>query len=78
VNDPAAAKIALVAAGQVCEQTSFADQRAFASEDFAFMLRAIPGAYLWLGQGSSAKHVQSHHPAYDFNDAITHVASVGL
>jgi len=37
------------------------------AEDFAFMLEAIPGAYVFLGQGPGAN---VHHPEYDFNDAI--------
>jgi len=35
------------------------------AEDFAFMLEARPGAYIFLGNGDSAA---CHHPAYDFND----------
>ena len=35
------------------------------AEDFAFMLEARPGAYMFLGNGDSA---MCHHPAYDFND----------
>ena len=34
-------------------------------EDFAYMLKARPGAYMFIGNGDSA---QCHHPAYDFND----------
>ncbi|MQX98686.1 amidohydrolase [Sinorhizobium medicae] len=36
-----------------------------ASEDFAFMLEARPGAFIFLGNGPTAA---LHHPAYDFND----------
>jgi hippurate hydrolase len=36
------------------------------AEDFSFMLEARPGAFIFLGNGDSAK---LHHPAYDFNDA---------
>ena len=36
------------------------------AEDFAFMLEARPGAFIWLGNGDSAG---LHHPGYDFNDA---------
>ena len=36
------------------------------SEDFSFMLEARPGAFIFVGNGDSAK---VHHPAYDFNDA---------
>lgn len=38
-----------------------------ASEDFADMLHAVPGAYLWLGQEPGAA---LHNPAYQFDDAI--------
>ena len=40
------------------------------SEDFAFMLQACRGAYLWLGQGNGEGHVPLHHPKYDFNDGV--------
>ena len=36
-------------------------------EDFAYMLEARPGAFIFLGNGNSAG---LHHPAYDFNDEI--------
>jgi hippurate hydrolase len=35
------------------------------AEDFAFMLRERPGAFIYIGNGNSA---QLHNPAYDFND----------
>jgi len=38
-----------------------------ASEDFAFMLEAKPGSYLFVGNGDSA---QLHSAQYNFNDAI--------
>ncbi len=38
-----------------------------ASEDFAYMLQARPGSYLFIGNGDSA---DLHSPLYDFNDAI--------
>ncbi|MCM2560836.1 M20 family metallopeptidase [Lutimaribacter sp. EGI FJ00015] len=36
------------------------------AEDFAYMLEARPGAYIFLGNGDTA---MCHHPAYDFDDA---------
>jgi amidohydrolase len=36
------------------------------AEDFSFMLEARPGAFIFIGNGDSAK---LHHPSYDFNDA---------
>lgn len=35
------------------------------SEDFAFMLEARPGAFMYVGNGATAP---LHNPAYDFND----------
>jgi hippurate hydrolase len=35
------------------------------AEDFAFMLEARPGAYIFLGNGDTA---MCHHPAYNFDD----------
>lgn len=51
---------------------------ALVAEDFAYMLEARPGAFVFIGNGDSAG---LHHPAYDFDDrAIPHGASwlVGL
>ncbi len=42
-------------------------------EDFAYMLEARPGAFIFIGNGDTAG---LHHPAYDFNDsAIAHGSS---
>ncbi len=43
-----------------------------ASEDFAYMLQARPGSFLFLGNGDSAS---LHNPRYDFNDATLGVAA---
>ena len=37
------------------------------AEDFAFMLEARPGAFIFVGNGDSA---YCHHPEYDFNDEV--------
>ncbi len=43
------------------------------AEDFAYMLEARPGAFIFCGNGDSAG---LHHPAYNFNDAaIVHGTS---
>lgn len=39
-----------------------------AAEDFAFMLQARPGCYVWMGNGSMAERGALHSPRYDFND----------
>ena len=38
------------------------------SEDFAFMLQAKPGCYVWLGAGTGPDTPNIHNPHYDFND----------
>jgi amidohydrolase len=70
INTPANADIALHAAKAAGLRAEVAPDPAFTSEDFAFMLRERPGAYLWLGQGRKpgAKDAPLHHPGYDFND----------
>jgi metal-dependent amidase/aminoacylase/carboxypeptidase family protein len=71
VNTEAQAQLALQAAEAAGLQAMQAPRPAFTSEDFAFMLRQRPGAYLWIGQGG-AEH-PLHHPCYDFNDdALPH------
>ena len=73
VNSAAEAALALDAAAAIGLRTAVAPRGAFTSEDFAFMLQRLPGAYLWLGQGRSPAGADGepalHHPCYDFNDA---------
>ncbi len=40
------------------------------SEDFAFMLEAVPGCYIWLGSAQSENTAPLHSPRFDFNDAL--------
>ncbi|MDP5349159.1 MAG: amidohydrolase, partial [Paracoccaceae bacterium] len=46
--------------------------REMGAEDFAYMLEARPGAYLFLGQGESAG---LHQSGYDFNDAVAPIGA---
>ncbi len=39
-----------------------------ASEDFAFMLQAKPGCYVWLGTGRGPDTPLLHNPRFDFDD----------
>lgn len=39
------------------------------AEDFAFMLKERPGAYIWLGNGPTDGSCLLHNPHYDFNDS---------
>ena len=40
------------------------------AEDFAYMLRAVPGCYLWLGAARQGENPGLHSPRYDFNDDV--------
>ncbi|MEM9551519.1 MAG: M20/M25/M40 family metallo-hydrolase, partial [Pseudomonadota bacterium] len=46
--------------------------REMGAEDFAYMLQARPGSYLFIGQGDSAG---LHQPQYNFNDEISPVGA---
>jgi len=45
------------------------------SEDFAFMLQAKPGCYVWLGAGSGPNTPNIHNPRYDFNDEVLKIGA---
>jgi amidohydrolase len=45
------------------------------SEDFSFMLKVRPGAYLRLGQGGAESGCFLHNTRYDFNDQVIPVGS---
>lgn len=70
INDPAAAEKAAAAAadivGAVAVETDCAPS--MASEDFGYMLRRLPGAYIFMGVGDDAHRAALHNPSYDFND----------
>ncbi len=63
----------IVGASQVLTQ-----QPAMTAEDFAYMLQAKPGAYVWISNGDGAHRDMGHgegpctlhNPSYDFNDEL--------
>jgi amidohydrolase len=59
-----AAASAVVGAGNVQVDC----QPSMASEDFAFMLQAKPGAYIWIGADGVKAQSPLHSPHSDFND----------
>lgn len=69
INDAQAAQEALDAAATIAT-TIVAPDPAFTSEDFAFMLQACQGAYIWLGQAKDEGSSPLHNPHYDFNDDV--------
>jgi hippurate hydrolase len=74
VNDPAATGFAAAVAREVAGADAVDDRagREMGAEDFAYMLQARPGAYLFLGTGPGAG---LHHPRYDFNDAVAPIGA---
>ena len=46
-----------------------------ASEDFSYMLKEKPGAYIWLGAGNPGEGKMLHNSCYDFNDEILQIDS---
>lgn len=48
---------------------------AMGSEDFAYMLQAVPGCYVLLGAGKSGDNPGLHSSRYDFNDDVISVGT---
>jgi amidohydrolase len=71
INNPAAAGFVRTVASATPLKLTVADAHpSMGSEDFAFMLQAVPGCYLWLGGARSGDNHGLHSPRYDFNDEL--------
>jgi amidohydrolase len=72
VNSPAETDTAAATAAEIVGDANVDRDLAptMGSEDFAFMLQAKPGAYVFIGNGTGEKSVGLHNPHYDFNDEI--------
>jgi amidohydrolase len=70
INTPAEADIALDAARATVGEAAvtLGCKPSMASEDFAFMAQARPGAYVWMGVDGATPGASLHNPHYDFND----------
>ena len=66
VNSETETDYARDAARKVAGDCGYAEQT-MGAEDFAFMLNARPGAYIFLGNGDTA---MVHQPTYNFNDEV--------
>ena len=66
MNHPEQTEIAIRAAKEVAGDANVHEMPPMmGGEDFAYMLEARPGAFIFVGNGDSAG---LHHPAYNFND----------
>ena len=74
VNDPDQTAFAVQVAQDIVGHDNVQGDsgREMGAEDFSYMLQSRPGCYLFIGQGESAS---VHHPAYDFNDAISPIGA---
>ncbi len=70
VNSPEETRHAIAAAAAVvgAAQVDTDPTPEMTSEDFAFMLQAKAGCYVWLGAGRGPDTPGLHNPHYDFND----------
>jgi hippurate hydrolase len=48
---------------------------AMTGEDFAWFLKSVPGAFVWIGNGPAENGRELHNPRYDFNDEVLPVAA---
>ena len=69
INDAARAEFAAEVAAEVvgAGRVDGSAGREMGAEDFAYMLQARPGAYLFVGAGPGAG---LHNPRFDFNDDL--------
>ena len=72
INSPAESEAAARAAAAVVgiDNVRRNEPPSMTAEDFAFMLEARPGCYIWLGQGGAGYPGMLHSPTYDFNDGV--------
>ncbi|MFN7834863.1 MAG: M20 aminoacylase family protein [Burkholderiaceae bacterium] len=80
INDDSATRFAQSVLNELVGESQVFDQLdpTMGAEDFAFMLNAVPGSYLWIGNGEGGHRLAGHglgpcmlhNPSYDFNDAL--------
>jgi hippurate hydrolase len=74
INDAEATAFAADVAREVAgaDRVDAASDKEMGAEDFAYMLEARPGSYLFVGAGEGAG---LHHPQFDFNDEISPIGA---
>jgi hippurate hydrolase len=70
VNHAAEAAFAADVAAEICgaDKVDRNTPPSMGGEDFSYMLNAVPGAMLWIGNGPGEGGCYLHNPHYDFND----------
>ncbi|WP_135076977.1 M20 aminoacylase family protein [Terasakiella sp. SH-1] len=77
VNDASQTEVAKRAALKVVGQNHVITDPtpSMGAEDFAYMLQAKPGCYVWLGTGGIPGGCLLHNPGFDFNDDVLHIGA---
>ncbi len=75
VNDPEQADLAASAATEIGIPVRRDLPPSMAGEDFGWLLRERPGAYVWVGNGPAVPGTELHNSGYNFNDAILPVSA---
>ncbi|MBK1663938.1 amidohydrolase [Rhodospirillum rubrum] len=78
VNDPALSQALIDAAGEIVggDRAMIKEDLEMGSEDFADMLRVVPGAYCTLGHSTAPEaNKPLHNPGFVFDDAILPVGA---
>ncbi len=73
INEPELTEFVADIAAQLVgeEQVNRSIKPVLGSEDFAYFLEKIPGAYIFVGNGTGEKGgCMLHNPGYDFNDKV--------
>ncbi|MDJ0391427.1 M20 aminoacylase family protein [Roseomonas sp. E05] len=73
VNSDAPVERARLAAAKLAGEERLVRERppTMGGEDFSYMAQAVPGCFIRLGQADPSKeNFSTHHPRYNFNDAI--------
>lgn len=70
VNTPAEVRLAVEAARRLGATIRQDLSPSTTGDDFSFILKERPGAYVWIGNGPIGAHGELHDATYEFNDAI--------
>jgi amidohydrolase len=78
-NDPAITGIVRQSADDMLgEAAVYTQEPSMAGEDFGFMARAVPGAFVWLGVQMEGQQRALHSPTFDIDESALPVGSAIL